>query len=80
LCVGLAVVARLVPRPPPNWPTIVKDVGILLLLPLKLRLFVRLICKVAPVGTVMTTGDHGLALGFSLAQLAVEPLTTAPQL
>jgi len=29
---------------------------------------------------VITTGDHPLALGFSLAQVAVELATTAPQL
>jgi hypothetical protein len=44
------------------------------------RLFVRLICRVCPVGTVITTGDQPAAVGFSLAQVAVEPTTTAPQL
>src|SRR5215469_4231161 len=49
------------------------------------RLLVRLIASppVAPVGTVMTTGDQTVvvvAAAFKAAQVAVEPATTAPQL
>jgi hypothetical protein len=40
---GLGVVVAAVPRPPPNCPTIVSDVGILP--PAKVRLLVRLIVK-----------------------------------
>jgi hypothetical protein len=54
----------------------------MLLLLEKLKLFLRLIANPpdAAVGTVMTTGDQPTAVGFNLAQLAVEPPTTAPQL
>jgi len=59
-----------------------------------LRLFVRLIVRACPVGTVITTGDQlaGMAgvvvvaataagaFGFNAAQVAVEPATTTPQL
>jgi hypothetical protein len=46
------------------------------------RLFVRLITipPVAPVGMVITTGDQPVAAGFNAAHLAVELVTTAPQL
>jgi hypothetical protein len=46
------------------------------------RLFVRLIPSppTAVVGTVMTTGDQPAAVGFNLAQVALEPVTAAPQL
>jgi hypothetical protein len=50
------------------------------------RLLVRLITKVCPVGTVITTGDHVAAVvpvaadaGFNAAQVAVEPVTAVPQ-
>src|ERR1035438_9400336 len=43
------------------------------------RLFVRLICKVCPVGTVIPTGNQPAASGFNAAQVAKEPLTAAPQ-
>jgi hypothetical protein len=75
------------PRPPPNWPTITSEVGTEL--PFKNeRLFVRLIVRPCPVGTVITTGDHVAAVvvvandaGFNAAQVAVEPPVTAtPQL
>src|SRR6267143_3063682 len=86
---GGSVVVRCVtsPRPPPNWPTITSEVGTKL--PFKNeRLFVRLIVRPCPVGTVITTGDQPAgvvpiaagAAGFNLAQIAVDPLTTAPQL
>src|ERR1700745_3229839 len=50
---GLGVVVAELPRPPPSGPTIVMEVG-------TVRLLVRLMVSppVAPVGTVMTTGDH----------------------
>jgi hypothetical protein len=47
------------------------------------RLFVRLICNppVAPVGTVITTGDQPPEeAGFNAAQVAPEPDTVVPQL
>jgi hypothetical protein len=53
-----------VPRPPPTCPTITIDVGTVFAVELPRgvneRLLVRLICKppVAPVGTVINTGDH----------------------
>ena len=40
----------------------------------------RLIVRPCPVGTVITTGDQPVAAGFDLAQVAVEPPTTVPQL
>jgi hypothetical protein len=61
---GLGVVVLCVrsPRPPPNWPTITSEVGILygVVLPVGVneRLFVRLIVRTCPMGTVITTGDH----------------------
>ena len=82
---GLRVVVRCVPKPPPNWPTIVNEVGTVLVpVPAaKERLLVRLICRVCPVGTVITTGAQDpattLGLEFSAAQVAVDPVTTAPQ-
>src|ERR1700722_1639194 len=61
---GLAVVVRLLPRPPPTCPTMTMEVGIVfgVVVPkgVNVRPFVRLICKppVAPTGTVITTGDQ----------------------
>jgi hypothetical protein len=71
--VGLVVVVGVPPRPPPNWPTITNEVGILLTGPptgVNDRLLVRLIWRDCPVGTVITTGDHPPEL-FSGAQLAL---------
>jgi hypothetical protein len=43
-------------------------------------LLVRLIVSGVPAGTVMTTGDQLVAaFGLVAAQVAVLPLTTAPQ-
>src|SRR6266566_6701827 len=59
---GLAVEVAVVPRPPPNWPTITSEVGTEL--PFKNeRLFVRLIVRASPVGTVITTGDQPAGVG-----------------
>jgi hypothetical protein len=77
------------PRPPPNWPTITSDVGTVfaVVLPVGVneRLFVRLIVKPCPVGTVITTGDQlagvvpTAAAGFNSAQVAVElAITVGP--
>jgi hypothetical protein len=45
------------------------------------RLLVRLIVRLCPVGTVMTTGDQPpAAFGFSAAHVALEAVTGAPQL
>ena len=67
-----------VPRPPPNWSTMVSEVGILFAPAAKLRLLVRLMVRLvepdAAAGTVITTGDHAVAAvaaGFNLAQVAV---------
>jgi hypothetical protein len=51
------------------------------------RLFVRLIVRVCPVGTVITTGDQvdgtvttvDTDAGFNAAQVAVAPATAVPQ-
>src|ERR1035438_5290711 len=71
------------PRPPPNCPTITIDVGILFGAPdvVNERLLVSWIAKppAAPVGTVITTGDQPVAVGFNAAHVAVEPLTAVPQ-
>jgi hypothetical protein len=83
---GLPVEVAVVPRPPPNWPTITNDVGTLLA-PNE-RLLVRLIVRSCPVGTVITTGDQvdgtvatvDTDAGFNAAQVAVEPVTARPQL
>jgi hypothetical protein len=71
---GLGVEVAVVPRPPPNWPTITSEVG-KLFAPNK-RLLVRLIVRACPVGTVITTGDHVAAVvdvasdaGFNAAQV-----------
>jgi len=87
---GLAVEVAVVPRPPPNCPTIVSDVGIG-----EGKLFVREIVRLCPAGSVITTGDQpGTAavvavaatatgaFGFRGAQVAVEitPTPSAPQL
>src|SRR5882762_1794649 len=99
-CVGLGVIVRCArtPRPPPICPTIMSDVGTIFAVVLPVgkndRLFVRLIVKACPVGTVITTGDQpaGMAgvvvvaataaeaLGFNAAQAAVAPTTATPQL
>jgi hypothetical protein len=81
---GLGVDVAVVPRPPPNWPTITSDVGTLFA-PNE-RLFVRLIVRADPVGTVITTGDQPAgvvpiaagACGFNGTQVA--GATAAPQL
>jgi hypothetical protein len=47
------------------------------------RLFVRLIVRLCPVGTVITTGDQMagvIAAGFNGVQVAVEPVAAPPQL
>jgi hypothetical protein len=83
--------APTVPRPPPNCPTITSEVGTLLLFKnvrLFVRLIVRLVVPVVATGTVITTGDHPAgevsvaagAAGFKLTQVAVDPVTAAPQL
>src|SRR2546430_14756569 len=61
--------------------------------PAKVRLFVRLIVRSWPVGTVITTGDHRLpteatgvagvvlnvcTAGLSAVHVAVEPVTAGP--
>jgi hypothetical protein len=86
---GLVVEVAVVPRPPPNWPTITSEVGTELLFKNE-RLFVRLIVRPCPAGTVMTTGDHvagvggtvvvfAAAAGFNSAQVAVElAITVGP--
>jgi hypothetical protein len=93
-CSGLGVVVLVDPRPPPNWPTITIDVGILFepapvgegVIPAGVNesLFVRLILRppVALLGTVMSTGDHWPAdrFGRKGAQVAAEPVTAVPQL
>jgi hypothetical protein len=88
---GLAVDVAVVPSPPPNWPTIMREVGTVFPL-LNERLLVRLIVRICPVGTVITTGDQPAgvggteagfaagAFGFNAAHDAVEPVTAAPQL
>jgi hypothetical protein len=51
------------------------------------RLFVKLIVRACPVGTVITTGDQvdgtvatvDTDAGFNAAQAAVEPVRAAPQ-
>src|SRR6266705_906646 len=75
---GLGVDVAVVPRPPPNCPTIVSEVGTVFPFR-KARLFVRLICRVCPVGTVMITGDQvpAAASGFRLAHVAVDVTPTA---
>jgi hypothetical protein len=74
-----------VPRPPPNWPTITSEVGTVFVpVPAgKDRLFVRLMMRAWPVGTVITTGDHVAAVvdaGFNAMQVAVAPGAAVPQL
>jgi hypothetical protein len=44
------------------------------------RLFVRLMVRLCPGGTVITTGDQPTAVGFDLAQAAVDPAIAVPQL
>jgi hypothetical protein len=46
------------------------------------KLFVRLMVRGWPVGTVITTGDQvaELVAPFDAAQVAVDPVTAAPQL
>ena len=81
-CGGLTVDVAVVPRPPPNWPTIVSEVGMVFVPPpaTNERLFVRLICSVCPAGTVITTGDQvDTDNGFKAAHVAVETASAAPQ-
>ena len=81
---GLVVEVAVVPRPPPNWPTIASEVGMVFAVAAPVgvneRLFVRLIVRVCPVGTVITTGDHvdgtpttvDTDPGFNAAHVAVD--------
>src|ERR1035438_8216454 len=62
------------PRPPPNCPTITIDVGILFAPDRNERLLVRLIVRACPEGTVITTGDQPVAVGFNAAHVAAGPL------
>src|ERR1700704_729312 len=81
---GLTVEVAVVPRPPPNWPTITNEVG-KLFAPNE-RLLVRLIVRVCPVGTVITTGDQPAggvagasgAFGFNARQVAGAATAGAP--
>jgi hypothetical protein len=80
---GGAVVVRCEtsPRPPPNWPTIVSDVGTEFAP--NVRLFVKPMLRppvVAALGMVITTGDQPVAAGFNWAQVAEDPPTGVPQL
>src|SRR5580704_5186963 len=77
---GLAALVAVVPRPPPNWPTITSEVGTVFVpVPAgKDRLFVRLMMRAWPVGTVITTGDQVAPVvavaadaGFNATQVAV---------
>jgi hypothetical protein len=91
---GLAVDVAVVPRPPPNCPTIMIEVGTVFaglpagVVGVNVRLFVRLIVRLCPVGTVILTGDQPAgvvsvaagAFGFNAAHVAVEPTTAVPQL
>src|SRR6266481_4964291 len=73
---GLVVAVAVVPSPPPNCPTITREVGTEFAP--NVRLFVRLICRICPVGTVITTGDQvegtiaavDTDAGFNAAQVA----------
>jgi hypothetical protein len=88
---GLGVDVAVVPRPAPSCPTITSEVGtVFVAVPaVKERLFVRLICRICPVGTVMITGDHvdgtvatvDTDAGFSAAHVAVDvtPAARDPQ-
>src|SRR5690242_16386163 len=75
-CTGLGVVERWLPRPPPSWPTMTIEVGILFdpVPTANCRLFFRLICRLVlgpAYGTEMMIGDHLLpAFVLSAAQLA----------
>ena len=65
---------RVVAEPPPTWPTITRDVGSVGARPAKRRLLLRLIAEVLSRGD----RDHhrrptGCRMGFSLAQVAVDP-------
>jgi hypothetical protein len=79
----VVVLSATLPKPPPTWPATVSEVGTAFVpVPAaKERLLVRLISSVVPVGTVITTGaqDPAGAFELSAAQVAVDPLTTAPQ-
>src|SRR5215469_14765362 len=80
--VGLGIVVRWLPSPPPTWPTIVREVGIAFVPDPAGNdsSFFRLISRSCPVGTVITTGDHPDPPGLSREQVALDPSTTAPQL
>src|SRR4029077_8100955 len=78
-CCGLGTFVAVFPRPPPSWPTITSEVGMLFAPAANVRLFVRLIVRL-PGGAVMTIGDHPRpAFGFNALQVAVAFATTAPQ-
>src|ERR1700741_464369 len=59
---GATVLVAAVPRAPPNCPTITSEVGtglgVVLAVGVNERLFLRLIVRLCPVGTVITTGDQ----------------------
>src|SRR5882762_2728854 len=59
---GLGVEVAVVPRPPPNCPTMVSEVGMgfatVAPVGVNVRLFVRLMVRICPAGTVITTGDQ----------------------
>src|SRR4051794_3546361 len=63
-CRGLGAVVAAEPRPPPNCPTMVKDVGTG-----AGRIFTRRTLSAVVEGTVMTTGDQPAAVGFSFEQV-----------
>ena len=62
---GLERDVAVVPSPPPSWPTITSEVSVTAVG----RLFVNPIVRLAPVGTVITTGDQ-VPAGFNAAQVA----------
>ena len=69
LCGGLGTVTADVPNCAPNCPTITMEVG--MLFGPKMRLFVRLIVRSCPEGTVINTGDQPAFL-LKAAQVAVD--------
>src|SRR5579871_1497588 len=77
LCGGLAAVVG-EPRPPPSWPMIVIDVGMLfgVVAPegVNDRLLVRLMVSDWPVATVMTTGDQVPAAAVPAATAGLSAL------
>jgi len=79
---GLVVVVLFVPKPPPSWPSMTSEVGILLGAPVvaKVRLLIRVIVNGWPLGTVIKGGCQVAPSARPVVACTWHSSAVAPQL